>query len=53
MASSGTISSERDQRNFQMLALAFNNRDVVWVECQVVESRRDETTFARCFANPD
>ena len=30
--------SEADQRNFQMLAHAFNNRDVVLVECQVVET---------------
>ena len=30
--------SESDQRNFQMLALAFTNRDVALVECQVVET---------------
>ena len=30
--------SEADQRNFLMLAAAFNNRDVALVECQVVET---------------
>ena len=30
--------SEADQRNFQMLAHAFNNRDVALVEYQVVET---------------